>query len=387
MKITHIGLAVVCLSVYVSSVGAQTSAKVVSTLPKAAQVEHQVINRTMGKYGMLVRPPYRPNPVTPQMLQQPLQINGVSEMARPVQAQGVVTPPVRTPKPVDPAPVQERYISPFADFLKDDWEMPELPKRATQDGFSSGWMDPEKSVGTGIDPLRATAIEFGMPAQVSREILQMQAEGLGIPAENIEYASSSELWLLINLYETMAKSGEIVSRYDEFVQASAPAAESMSLDRWAQQQPDFIRENYVYKEYYEPFNPAVTRLRILIINDNKRYFNPLLDIAAQDSRITVDHVDSVVAAFPALKKSKPTYDVVLTDYCTHAGNALELSMWAYKNGVKVPIVFFSNADGTASYLYSYNLAGRIGLNQPIRSVVNYLSNLVATGKAYPGVGE
>ena len=386
MNTKHL-ISIIVLSFAITPLYAQEKAAV-RAATKAPEmiykVERQVARGLRISEGVPVRPPYRANPVSVADIQESLRLVESPATAQPTRAKKRTTPKASaTPKESNPTPPPERYVSPLRDFLREDWEMPELPQRPTQCGFSSCWGDLNESVGTGVDPLRAAAIEFGMPAQISREILQMQARGLGIPAENIEHASRSELWLLISLYETMAKSGEIVSRYDEFAQSAGEKKSSLAVAQWARKQPDFVKENYVYEEYYEPFNEAVTQLRILIINDNKRYLEPLLDMAVQDSRIKVDVVDSVVAAFPALKTKRSKYDVVLTDYYTHAGNALELSMWAYKNGIKTPIVFFSNAEGSASYLYSYNIAGRIGLKQPARSVVNYLSNLVATGKAYP----
>ena len=395
MKISRIGLALVCLSVCVSSAGAQAPAKAVSTLPKvAARVERQAAQYMFNGYGALVPPPNLPSPVPAAMLTQPLTVTGTAPfnpVVSPQQRQEYVAPRVNQTVEV---PVEIKtstgYVSPLRDFLrdeKDEWEMPELSSwRATSCGFASCWGDDmqERAGRMGVDPLRSVAIDFGMPLQVSRESLQMRAQGVGIPAENIEHASSAELWLLISLYETLAQSGQIVSRFDEFAKETGTEKNSAAIANWAAAQPDFRQENYIYKEYYEPFNPHVTQLRVLVINDSKKYVNPLREIAAHDSRITVEHVDSVVAAFPALKSKKPKYDVVLTDYYTHAGNALELSMWAYKHGVNTPIVFFSNADGSAGWLYSYNIAGRIALQQPARAVLNYLSNIVATGTAYPG---
>ncbi len=351
------------------------------------KVERQAARGLRISEGAAVRPPYRANPVSVADIQESLRLIGSPTTTQPTRAGKRTTPKASaTPKESKPTPPPERYVSPLRDFLRDDWEMPESSRVGSRGGLSSYLSDISASnsrdqIGSG-DPLRSAAIDLGMPADISLESVRMQARAMGVPSETIETASKSELWLLVHYYETMMNGGKILSRYDASAEAAKVEKTEEAVERWAKAQPDFIEQNYMVTDYYEPFNPSVQQLRVLVINDSQKIIDPLLDFAAHNSRITVEYVDSVAAAFPLLR-GRPRYDIVLTDYVTHAGNAQELGMWALKEKIKIPIVFFSNAGGTASWLYSYNLAGSIGTSQPARMVLNYASNLVATGKAYP----
>ena len=214
--------------------------------------------------------------------------------------------------------------------------------------------------------------------------MRRSAYSVGVPAQTIETASKPELWLLVHYYETMSQGGKIPSLFDEFAAKKHIEKSEAAVERWAKAQPDFIEENYMVTNYQEPFNPATKQLRILVINDEVKLIDSLLvEVSTMNPMITITYVNDVAAAFRLLRRDPPNYDVVLTDYVTRAGNAQELGMWAHKNRVKIPIVFFSNGGGTPSWLYSYNMVGSISPSSSAKQVVNYLSNMLATGRAYP----
>ena len=322
--------------------------------------------------------PVRPEGLKP-MTEEPVTNPPVSKSTIGASPSSILDRTIQIPK--NNVTSSERYVSPFRDFLKEEWEMPER-SRFSAGQFASDWGIGGRGM-MGVDPLRSVAIEFGMPVQISRENVQMQAKAMGIPPETVEKATKEQLWLLMCLYENMAESGQIVSRYDDFAKQIGEEKSDVSVARWAEKQPDFIAGNYVTAGYFEPFHPQITQLRVLVINDSKKVVERLLSAAEEDTRVSINYVDNVISAFLSLKGSVNKYDVVLTDFNTHAGNAQELAMWAYRNDIHTPIIFFSNAGASASWLYSYNLKGSIDIKHPGQAVLNYLSNIVATGKAYP----
>lgn len=348
--------------------------------------------------GLMVRPPYKPEPV-------PL-IELKRSLSGKVSLQSISVPPVVTPsqvahlvssaqvaKPkqyqppditaiIDPGPADVlpgNYVSPYKRFLQEDWEWesPRFQERSCE--ISGGLQTCQQD----ITATRWAALDLGMPPGTSMEEMEMRARAVGIPTQTIQTSSVPELWLLVHYYETMSNGAKIPSLFDAFAEKEHIEKGEAARDKWAQDQPNFVEENYGVTDYQQPFRSSVKDLRILLINDEQKIIDSFVKLSASDSRISVMSVNDVASALRLLRRSPSYYDVILTDYVTRAGSAPELGMWSHEHGALVPIVFFSKAGGTASWLYSYNMAGSISPSEPVQNVVNYLSNLVATGRAYP----
>ncbi len=222
----------------------------------------------------------------------------------------------------------------------------------------------------------------------SLESLRLEASALGILPQDWAVYSREELAEFISVYKTFKASANVRSRFDEDGDdgkfARRPA--SLQLDEWARQQPDFVESNYVYKEYKEPFNPSVKKLRILLIQDDDDWANTLMRVADDMPAVTVEWVCGAKEALNLLNKHPRQYDIILTDYCMDNGNASELGMHIWNKRMNIPVVFYSLASAQPSWLLKYNIVGRIELaatDSEAEQVINYLSNMAATGKAYP----
>lgn len=372
-----VGLTVV-LSVIFSSAGAQVPARagkaVVSAVTKnavAAQVEGKILRQaaTAGA----VRVPYVPNPVTPAMLQQPLKVTGVTNpssvpVSKPVQMPVAPLPKIAVPKAAEP----QRYESPFRSFLQEDWEMPSI-KQYEQKASAA----------------KRASISAPRVSTRSLESLRMECAARGILPQNWESYSRDELAEFLSAYDVLEKGGGY-SRFDEASQVDATGNRYVESARnaWVHKQPDFFKDNYINvdnrKHYTEPFNPQVTQLRILVVNDVKEQVAPLRRVAEQDGRVTLDFTDSVEEAMAKIKNNP--YDIVLTDFHVYSERGTDLSMWLYKEKPDLPVVLHALLGVTPEWAYAYNFKGQINIEvetERVREVLNYASNLVATGKAYP----
>ena len=168
-------------------------------------------------------------------------------------------------------------------------------------------------------------------------------------------------WNLTANYYLMKSSGEMPSRFrvlDE--DGTLKKGTDTELFEWARTQPDWHGgEFYLFDgPYMGTFHPEVKSLRVLVINDSRTVMEPLLEVAAKNSRVEVFYKSSPEGVVDLLQQKPDEYDVILTDYCMHDGTAVALGMQAYSAGVTTPIIFYSRAGATAEWLLQFNIVGR-----------------------------
>ena len=222
----------------------------------------------------------------------------------------------------------------------------------------------------------------------SLESLRLEASGLGILPLDWEKYSRAELAQFISLYKSLQSGAEVRSRFDQLGQESEDNCEVFSpkLERWVHQQPDFFETNYVYKTYSRPFHPSVKKLQVLVVNDDYSTVDLLLRAALNLPGVTVNWVRGAREAILLLEEDAQKFDAILTDYHIDNGRAADLGMYTWKKRLPIPVVFYSLASAQQSWLFKYNIVGRIGVAstpEEAVQVLNYLSNVVATGEAYP----
>ncbi|MBO4674813.1 MAG: response regulator, partial [Elusimicrobiaceae bacterium] len=166
---------------------------------------------------------------------------------------------------------------------------------------------------------------------------------------------------------------------------------------WANTQPDYFPENYLrdfmdsHKSYEESWNSAVKSLRILVVNDQMRNVNYLISAAEENPLVTVKWATSVREALELLEKKPYDYDVVLTDWVMYDEDrsVAEVSMHIYNERLTIPVILYSAANLSPAALLRFNIVGRVEIPTPwipglgVEPIFNYLSNIVATGRAFP----
>ena len=270
---------------------------------------------------------------------------------------------------VKPVEQPKRYESPFAAFRKEEWELPQPPSVVEA-------------------PRRAPVPTTSSGARPSYNELYYKALDLGLPRERIEMLDYKQLAFQVNLTENMLNSGKMYSRYDEYMEVNKIAKEEgktreASIIEWAKAQPDFFAKNYAPGDYTVPFNKDAKSIRVLMINDDPRLINDVLTKASNNSHFTFETKTNVLDAFALLENPNNHYDIVLTDFNTNAGNPLELAMFAYKKNIDTKFVIYSLAGGTGPWLYQYNIVAQFGVYEPVNSLLNFLSNIAVTGRAFP----
>ena len=236
--------------------------------------------------------------------------------------------------------------------------------------------------------LRSSATPVtSMVRKRSRNELIMDLSERGILPQGWQDYTREGLQELLDTYLSLKSAGSTPSRFKVMQEdGTIAAATDTELKNWAEQQPDYIPENYVFTPYTEPFNTQIKSLRILMVNDGKEALEPLQEMAEKNSRVEIVWESDPVQALQLLKQNPHAYDVVLTDYCMRNGTACTLGMGTYADKVSTPIILYSRAGATAPWMFQYNIMGRIDIavtRLDAARVLNYLSNIVATGKAYP----
>lgn len=298
----------------------------------------------------------------------------------------VAAEPTPTPAPArepEPAPArEERYISPFAAFREPDYtsySRTEEPERWQINAATRA-----SSSGRSLQSVEAECRANGMP-QEQIDIIP--------PTERL---ARLEEWL--STYYSMKKGWTGPSRYEDVVREGKLSATNVEGDQiaWIREQEDFkaIKDNYLKDSFDGPFHPQVTSMRILAVNDITKEIDPLKDAAREISHnglsVTVDVMPTIDSAKGALEHAVAdgrAYDIVLLDYHGLQGQASDLSTWIHRNNkVSVPVIFYSSAGSTPEVLFNFYVTGRISVaatTEEAHQVLNYASNIVATGKAYP----
>ncbi|MBR4682661.1 MAG: hypothetical protein IKP06_05120 [Elusimicrobiaceae bacterium] len=352
MKVIRVGLAILTGSVCVSSLYAQKEAQAVIQAPRVvAWVERQAVRGV----GASVRPPYKPEPVTSEMLHGEIMFHAelapaVSNYSRP---QAAIRPVRKNPL----------YVSPFRDFLREEWELPANPQK---------------------EPISSASIPRGYSGR-SLESLRMECRSLGIPAQQCETLSREELANFLLHYKSRLESTQAASLLDKGARTSPKKHTELDVKTWAQAQPDFIVSNYLDhgEEYTEPFTGPVTPLRILVVNDEWEEVELFRAAAWKDGNVRIDYAESVQKAMYKLENRLDGYDIVLLDHDMYGGNGSILSMWMHEKNISIPAILFSREYIAPEWLYKFNIKGRIYVDEDPQAVLNFARNIVTTGKAYP----
>ncbi|MBR4355339.1 MAG: hypothetical protein IKP96_02030 [Elusimicrobiaceae bacterium] len=243
-----------------------------------------------------------------------------------------------------------------------------------------------------VDPdLRRKVSVAAHPFQKrSLESLQLEAQKLGLAPHNLETYSREQLEDFITSYKGLHNMGRNVRVRWETPQGITSGIEKEFLQRsWAETQPDYFRENYLDNLiiYTEPWNPVVKSLNILVVNDELKYLSALQEAADESTQVHVAGVRSVKDAIELLKNIPYAFDVILTDMAIGEGDTGEkISMYVWNQRLNIPVIWYSAENLNDAYLLSYNVVGRIGVagaSALADEVFRYLSNIVATGRAYP----
>ena len=273
------------------------------------------------------------------------------------------------------APVQEeRYVSPLAAFLEKEPEYTSWTRTE----------DPDRWVNRAAAKKNASAVQ-------SLESLETECLANGMLREQIDMISPTErrakLQEWLTTYKAMKEGWQGPSRYEDVMREGKLSAGEVEGGEiaWLREQPEFqaVKDNYIKGHYQKPFNPQVTSMRILAVNDIAAEIAPLQEAARQNGRVTVDVMPTISSALSALEKAatqNQPYDIVLLDYHGLQGKASDLSMWIYNNSkVSAPVVFYSAANSMPEILFKFNIIGSIDVaatEKEAHEVLNYASNLV-----------
>ncbi len=219
------------------------------------------------------------------------------------------------------------------------------------------------------------------------ESLQLEATALGLDERHLATYSRQDLSKFINSYHAMKNTQEVSSRFESDAKGLNYEWE---MRKWAQAQPEFIKENYVFPtlefDYKEPFYP-VEKMNILVVRDENSGYEELVHAAKNHPGVTVrvDRAASVPEALELLATN--SYDVVLVDFTLpEKRNGFEVAMHIWNKKLNIPVICYSVEGWNPVLLLNYNMVGQIPVayeNEEGEGVLSYLSNMIATGKAYP----
>ena len=125
-------------------------------------------------------------------------------------------------------------------------------------------------------------------------------------------------------------------------------------------------------------------MRILLVRDTVGDVKVLLEAAKKYPNISINWVTDVPHALKTLNRGK--YDVVLADFILEDKSGLDVSMYVWNKKLGMPVICYSGEDWQPEMLFRYNVAGQIPVplfEEDFDKLFNYLSNIVATGRAYP----
>ena len=286
-------------------------------------------------------------------------------------------PPAIAPREEVPAWTQQPGESTMAYFhrlTRDNIEAPEVTGDSYQRNLDLG-LEPKPAPANkrSYESLVTEGAARGILPQGWSKMSREELEAFLTPViQAQEIANSGESWV-----QTIRKARRLGYGEETFV-----GKVSAEVEKWAQKQPNFIEDNYVYGRYPEPFNENVTSLRVLFVNDVTFFVENFLEYAKQDPRITADHVFSGVDAIERLKKDPTAYDIIFTDLHMRGGTGLQVSSYVLANDLPIPVIFSSAANAMPGWLYDNGFNGRLYTSSP-EDVFSYASNMVATGRAFP----
>ncbi len=225
----------------------------------------------------------------------------------------------------------------------------------------------------------------------SRESLELElnAHGFNVVApEDMENTLAS--------YQAFESAKDVHSRYENPAQGTAMERQ-IRLKNWAEGQPDYFEENYLefgdvcespedYEAYTAPFHPAVKSMRVLVVRDGVFGVGVLYEAARQmPAKIKIYRADTLAQAQDLL--SRQHYDIILTDFVLDGRhNGFELAMYVWDNKLATPVISYSATPLNPRTLFDHNIVGAIPVvtfPDEAEKALNYLSNVAATGRAFP----
>ena len=218
----------------------------------------------------------------------------------------------------------------------------------------------------------------------SLESLQLEAQALGLHPLNLETYSRDELENFIHTYHALKSAQAVPGRPQAGERANA-------LHRWTFS-PTFVKENYIdeswnhdYIDYTVPFHPSVKTLRILVVRDSVSGMKELFDAAKKHPGVTIKWRMDIPSALEKLDKEQ--YDVVLADFILGDKTSFEIGMYVWNKKLGIPVICYSAEYIDPEALFRHNIVGQVPVVHEEawgELLFNYLSNIVATGRAYPG---
>lgn len=247
------------------------------------------------------------------------------------------------------------------------------------------------------DPYRRALDQGERPAPVksfkrSMESLLIEGQTDGILPRNWQTLSRQELEDFIRTVRQMQEKIENIRfrmYWKKFAVQAELAGENMikgsydyEAEVWAQKQPDFFEDNFIssINSYDEPFNKQVNFLRILVVNDDIHLLARYVE--AQNERVMVEGVSSVLEAVTKLQENPNAYNIIFTDYHLTDATARKLSSYVLTEGLNIPVIALANAEALPSWWYNIGMDGSLP-HQEAEKIYNYASNIVATGRAFP----
>ncbi len=233
-----------------------------------------------------------------------------------------------------------------------------------------------------------------------RKSILRQLSALQIMPQNPESWTRQDLEELLITYTVFSNAenydqetpGEFLTREDSMIPVlmSKNTDSNQKLNQWALTQPDFYLTNYRPRDYQQPFHPGVKSLRILLVSNDDNIINLVLSGRTLHNNIQIDFEDNINSGISFLEEPGAKYDVIVTDFAVPGGErnrgGYEMGMYAWNKKLNIPVIILSKEPLIPTHLILHNIVGQsFYLNGPVdvNRFFNYLSNIVATGKAYP----
>lgn len=235
----------------------------------------------------------------------------------------------------------------------------------------------------------------------SRESILLELSALHITPQHPETWTNAELDEFLTTYKVFSnantyKKDNIEDAWTRDDKKMLPILMGFNprnkdkLIHWALKQPDFYLRNYMPLDYNVPFHPDVKSLRILLISDD-------IDIKALigTAQLYYNHIDvdmewHIDLGTKLLENPETKYDIIVTDFSVRGGlrerGAYEVGMYVWNHKLNIPVIVLSKNEAHREKLILNNIVGQAIYVQSIEDshrLFNYLSNIVATGKAYP----
>ncbi len=267
------------------------------------------------------------------------------------------------------------------------------------------------------------------PYKRSRESLLLELSALHSLPDNYTQLSREKLEEYLNTHHVYTHPTRVDARYtpSREVLKKSEWERLLIQEKWARTQPDYFPENYLNnspedfvgdeadddllylshipatqwpdnlkntaiahlfpRQYPRPFHPAVKSLKILVVNDMNYKVAVLKEAALENPRVKVDWAPSLQEALIRLSSQELyQYDAILLDWVLSDVDAKMIPMCVWNAQLKIPVILYSGDTMSPSFLLGYNIVGHIdpvGTPWEAVEVINYVSNIVATGRAFP----